>query len=134
MKKLILIIEDDEIIRSIIFEFLELENFNVISAENGSHGLLLAEEFKPDLIICDINLPNINGYTVLKKIRENVAIAKIPLIFLSAETSQDSRSLARELGANDYLSKPVKINKLLDAIAQALASPIANQFQQLHTV
>ncbi|MFB8792189.1 MAG: response regulator [Potamolinea sp.] len=125
MKKLILIIEDDEIIRSIIFEFLELENFNVISAEDGCQGLTLAEELQPDLIICDINMPNANGYTVLQKIRENVATTKIPFIFLSSETTQYSRNRARLLGANDYLSKPVKINQLLEAIT--------NQFQQLHT-
>lgn len=122
MKKLILIIEDDEIIRSIVFDFLELENFNVISAEDGCQGLTLAEELQPDLIICDINMPNTNGYTVLQKIRENVATTKIPFIFLSSETTQESRNRARLLGANDYLSKPMKINKLLEAIAQALAS------------
>lgn len=125
MKNLILLIEDDEIIRSLVFDFLELKNFKVVSAENGSQGLLLAEELQPDLILCDINMPNTNGYTVLKAIRENVATAKIPFIFLSSETTQDSRSRARELGANDYLSKPVKINKLLEAIT--------NQFQLLHT-
>lgn len=125
MRNLILLIEDDEIIRSLVLDFLELKNFKVVSAENGSQGLLLAEELQPELILCDINMPNFNGYTVLKKIRENVATAKIPFIFLSSETTQDSRSRARELGANDYLSKPVKINKLLEAIT--------NQFQLLHT-
>lgn len=125
MKNLILLIEDDEIIRSLVLDFLELKNFKVVSAENGSQGLLLAEELQPELILCDINMPNFNGYTVLKKIRENVATAKIPFIFLSSETTQDSRSRARELGANDYLSKPVKINKLLEAIT--------NQLQLLHT-
>lgn len=126
MEKTILIIEDDEIIRSIIFDFLELNFFHVVTAENGSQGLSLAKKLQPDLIICDINMPNVNGYTVLTKIRQNIATAKIPLIFLSSDTTQDSRRRAKELGANDYLSKPMKLNKLMEAIT--------NQFQQLHTV
>ena len=58
MKNLILIIEDDEAIRSIIFEFLELKKFNVIIAEDGCSGVYVAQELKPDLILCDINMPN----------------------------------------------------------------------------
>jgi CheY-like chemotaxis protein len=82
MKKLILIIEDDEIFRSIIFDLLELENFNVISAQDGFLGLKLAKQFNPDLILCDINIPHLNGYEVLNKLREDLTIA-ILLLFLS---------------------------------------------------
>lgn len=126
MKELILIIEDDEIIRSIIFEFLELKEFNVISAEDGCIGAHLAQELQPDLILCDINMPKLDGYGVLDKIRKNPSTAKIPFIFLTAEADSDNRKRAVQLGANDYLTKPVNISNLLQAIA--------NQLQKLHSV
>jgi CheY-like chemotaxis protein len=126
VKELILVIEDDEIIRSIIFEFLELKQFNVISAEDGCIGAQLAQELQPDLIICDINMPNLDGYGVLDKIRRNHSTAKIPFIFLTAEADSDSRERAVQLGANDYLTKPVNIRKLFQAIA--------NQLQKSHSV
>lgn len=65
MKELVLIIEDNEMFRSNLFEFLEAEDFNVISAEDGVSGLQLAKEFKPDLIFCNINLPCLNGFGIL---------------------------------------------------------------------
>jgi len=126
MKKLILIIEDDEIFRSIIFDLLELENFNVISAQDGFLGLKLAKQFNPDLILCDINIPHLNGYEVLNKLREDLTIANIPFIFITSDRDTKSRSHAMQLGANDYLTKPVKIRTLLESIA--------HQFKQLHSV
>jgi DNA-binding response OmpR family regulator len=126
MKKLILIIEDDEIFRSIIFDLLELENFNVISAQDGFLGLKLAKQFNPDLILCDINIPHLNGYEVLNKLREDLTIANIPFIFITSDTDTKSRCQAMQLGANDYLTKPVKIRTLLESIA--------HQFKQLHSV
>ena len=126
MKKLILIIEDDQIFRAIIFDLLELENFNVISAQDGFLGLKLAKQFKPDLILCDINIPQLNGYGVLNRLREDSTIAKTPFIFLTSDSDTESRSQAMQLGANDYLTKPVKFSTLLDAID--------NQFNQLYSV
>lgn len=126
MKKLILIIEDDEIFRSIIFDLLELENFNVISAQDGFLGLKLAKQFNPDLILCDINIPHLNGYEVLNKLREDLTITNTPFIFITSDTDTKSRSQAMQLGANDYLTKPVKIRTLLESIA--------HQFKQLHSV
>jgi DNA-binding response OmpR family regulator len=126
MKKLILIIEDDEIFRSIIFDLLELENFNVISAQDGFLGLKLAKQFNPDLILCDINIPHLNGYEVLNKLREDLTIANTPFIFITCDTDTKSRYQAMQLGANDYLTKPVRISTLLESIA--------HQFKQLHSV
>jgi DNA-binding response OmpR family regulator len=117
---LVLIIEDNEILRSIIFEFLELENFNVISAGEGVAGLNLAKELNPDVIICDNNMPCLDGYGVLKELRKDLLIAKIPVIFLSSETDSVSRLRALQLGANDYLIKPIRINQLLEAINNQL--------------
>ena len=125
MKNLILIVEDDEMIRSIIYEFLEMENFNVISAEDGCVGVYLAQELHPDLILCDINMPNLDGFGVLEKIRKNTRTAKTPFIFLTSEVDSESRKRAVQLGANDYLTKPVNISRLLEAIA--------NQLQKVHS-
>jgi DNA-binding response OmpR family regulator len=116
----ILIIEDNEILRSIIFEFLELENFNVISAGDGVAGLNLARELNPDAIICDIKMPCLDGYGVLKELRKDLSLAKIPVIFLSSEADSVTRLHALQLGANDYLIKPIKINQLLEAINNQL--------------
>lgn len=116
MRELILVIEDDELVRSNLSELLELEDFNVISAEDGLVGLMSAKEFNLDLILCDIHMPRLDGYEVLRCLRADSRTAKIPFIFLTSETDSESRSIAAEIGANDYLIKPVQIVKLLNAI------------------
>jgi DNA-binding response OmpR family regulator len=116
VNKLVLLIEDDPMFRLSIFEFLESQNFNVISTEDGMSGLQLAQEFHPDLIVCDINLPHLNGFDILNKVRGDLATAKTPFIFLTSETDPDSRRRAMQLGANDYLTKPVSLNQLLKSI------------------
>jgi DNA-binding response OmpR family regulator len=120
MKELILVIEDDEVLRSNLVELLELEGFNVISAEDGLVGLMLAKEFNPDLILCDINIPQLDGYEVLTCLRADSRIAKTPFIFLTSETGLESRFRAQKLGANDYLTKPISIGKLMEAISTNL--------------
>jgi DNA-binding response OmpR family regulator len=116
VNKLILLIESDSLLRSNCFELLERENFNIISAENELLGLRLAKEFQPDLIICDINTPHLDGYGVLKDLSANFATAKIPCIFFKSETDPDSYDYAQPLGTNDYLTKPIQSDKLLEAI------------------
>ncbi len=116
MKETILIIEDDEMLRSSLFQVLEFEDFNVLSTEEGCSGFLLAKEIRPDLIICDINLPNLNGFEVLHRLREDVATAKIPFIFHTGETDPDTQRRAMQLGANGYLTKPVMMEKLLETV------------------
>lgn len=116
MNDLILIIEDNEALRSNLFQVLEFADFNVLSAEDGYSGLQLAKELQPDLIICDINMPKLNGFEVLQKLRENVNTATIPFIFHTADTDPDSQRRAMQLGANGYLKKPVALGKLLETI------------------
>lgn len=116
MRKLILIIEDDEMLRSTLFEVLELQDFNVVSSQDGLSGLKLAQELRPDLILCDIKMPNLNGYEILSKLRGDLTTAKIPVIFLTAMTDPDSHWQALKLGVNDYLTKPVNFSKLLNSI------------------
>jgi len=93
-----------------------------MSAQDGCLGFLLAKEFQPDLILCDINMPNLDGYGVLKKLRDDFSIAETPFIFITSETDSNSYYRALQLGANDYLIKPISMSQLLEAIA--------NQFKQ----
>lgn len=116
----ILVIEDEKHVRENISDLLEIENFEVIAAENGRVGLQLAQELLPDLIVCDVTMPELTGHDVLKALRQNIATAKIPLIFLTAKASRSDFRQGMELGADDYLTKPFTREELLGAIATRL--------------
>ena len=120
MKK-ILVIEDDQLVRDNILELLEAEDFDTISAENGFIGALWAMEHIPDLIICDVMMPELNGYDVLKALREDPMSATIPFIFLTAKAEKAEIRYGMELGADDYLTKPFTRAELLGAIATRFA-------------
>lgn len=114
----ILIIDDDEYSLLLISDFLVFNNFQVLTTENGWLGLQLAREQRPDLIICDVNMPVIDGYEVLRQLRNNLNTANIPVFFLTFEIDAVSRRCrALQLNPNGYLSKPVDLNELLAAIA-----------------
>ncbi len=112
----ILIIEDEDHIREIIQDVLSLESFHTVTAENGRIGLQLAKEYQPDLILCDIMMPELDGYGVLQALRQHEATASIPLIFLTARASRSDLRRGMELGADDYLTKPFMPNELLSAV------------------
>ncbi len=114
----VLVIEDDEVLRESILDILGTRNFDVIGAEDGLRGLQLAQEFVPDLILCDVRMPKLNGYEVLQAIRQDPKTAAIPLIFLTAETIQNVVGKGQNLGANGYLIKPFSTADLLEAINQ----------------
>ena len=124
MKK-VLVIEDEESIRSVVIAFLEFSQFQVFSAPNGLDGVHLAKEHLPDLIICDINMPQLDGYGVLKTLRENPATAAIPFIFLTGKGELDDLRKGMDLGADDYLIKPFRREALLKAIDVRLAKQAA---------
>jgi CRP-like cAMP-binding protein/FixJ family two-component response regulator len=115
MKK-ILLIEDNDDIRNNTAEILELSNYKVITAENGKIGVEKAIEFLPDLIICDIMMPVLDGYGVLHAVHKNEAIKNTPFIFLSAKTERSDFRRGMELGADDYISKPFSGTELLNAV------------------
>jgi DNA-binding response OmpR family regulator len=121
MTKTILVIEDSALLRSCICEWLELENFNVHGAGDGIAGLWFIENFQIDLIVCDINMPKLNGFGVLEALRKNPVTAKIPFIFLTSEVDRESRWKAMQLGANDYLNKPLRLQEFSEAIANQLS-------------
>jgi signal transduction histidine kinase len=116
----ILVIEDEALLREEILDLLEIEGFEAVGAEGGQVGVQLAQTQLPDLIICDIMMPELDGYGVLTTLRQNSDTALIPFIFLSAKgTAEDYRQGLR-LGADDYLAKPFEQAELLEAIATRL--------------
>ncbi|WP_066382379.1 MULTISPECIES: response regulator [unclassified Anabaena] len=118
--KNILIIEDEPEIRNNIQQILEFSDFETVVAENGLQGLELAKEKQPDLILCDIMMPDLDGYGVLNQLRQDSATASIPLIFLTAKSEWQDLRQGMELGADDYLTKPFEHEQLLQAIATRL--------------
>jgi DNA-binding LytR/AlgR family response regulator len=120
MKQKILIIEDDIGIRENISILLNQEGFLVSTANDGKEGIVIALSFKPDLIICDIMMPKMNGYEVLKILHAKKETAKIPFLFLTAKVEKNDIRAGMELGADDYLFKPVDISDLLNSIETRL--------------
>ncbi len=114
--KNILIIDDEVEIRNNIQEILELSDFDTLIAENGLQGVQLAKDKHPDLIICDLMMPELDGYSVLTQLRHNFSTATIPLIFLTARADKSDLRRGMELGADDYLTKPFHPDELLQAI------------------
>ncbi len=114
--KTILIIEDNEDIRENVDEILTLSNYAVLTARNGKEGIEIAINKKPDLIICDIMMPGIDGYGVLHVLHKDPLTQSIPFIFLTSKSERSDFRAAMELGADDYITKPFSGNELLNAI------------------
>jgi len=115
MKK-ILIIEDEPEMRRNLVTILRLEKFQVLAAENGRAGLQLALRDPPDLILCDVMMPELDGHGVLKALRNDPATMNIPFIFLTAKGEKADLRSGMNLGADDYLTKPVARADLLNAV------------------
>jgi two-component system, sensor histidine kinase and response regulator len=116
----ILIIEDETQIRENIQEILQLSDFETLTAPNGKIGLEIAQVKIPDLIICDIMMPELDGYSVLSALRQNEATSNIPLIFVTAKAERSDFRRGMDFGADDYLTKPFTPEELLNAIAVRL--------------
>lgn len=116
----ILIIEDEDQIRENLEEILQLSDFKTLIAPNGKIGLEIAKTKLPDLIICDIMMPELDGYSVLSALRKNEATINIPLIFVTAKAERLDFRHGMEIGADDYLTKPFTTEELLKAIATRL--------------
>jgi len=115
MKK-ILLIDDNEDIRSNTAEILELSNYRVITAPNGKKGVELAIRENPDMIICDIMMPGLDGFGVLHAIHNNNDLKAVPFIFLTAKTERSDFRKGMEQGADDYITKPFTGTELLNAV------------------
>jgi len=118
--KTILVIEDNNDIRENTCELLELEGYKVIPALNGKTGLSLATEHLPDLILCDIMMPEANGYEVFDGLQANPATRAIPFIFLTASAEKKEVAAGLEMGASGYIRKPFDPEELFEAVKQSL--------------
>lgn len=115
MKK-ILVIEDEQVLLKNILKILRLEGFESIGAPNGREGIEMASQESPDLIVCDVMMPEMDGYEVLQALQYEVDTATIPFIFLTAKSDRSDIRQGIELGADDYLVKPFDADELLRAI------------------
>ena len=123
--KTILVIEDDELIRNNLLEILELEGFRAISAENGRIGVQKARAYHPDLVLCDVCMPELDGYGVLETLRSNSLTSTIPIVFLTAKSEKHDMRQGMNSGADDYLVKPCSVSELLGAISSRLRKQAA---------
>src|SRR5687767_7528217 len=112
MKK-VLVIEDNNDIRENTAEILELSNYLVATASNGKEGVEQARLHRPDIILCDIMMPELDGYGVLHMIQKNPDLQQTPFIFLTAKTEQSEMRKGMSLGADDYIPKPFDPTDLL---------------------
>jgi signal transduction histidine kinase len=124
MKK-ILIIEDEQAVRENLLELLDGENFEVMGAGDGKAGVELALSYLPNLIICDVMMPELDGFGVLTSLRKEPTTATIPFIFLTAKTEKTDLRQGMSLGADDYLTKPFTRTELLEAIGVRLEKQVA---------
>lgn len=118
--KRILLVEDNDVIREGIAQHLQIDNYLVIQTNNGTEALKVLNNFTPDLILSDINMPDIDGIELYKEIRKNPRLITVPFLFLTADHSPQSRRLGRELGVEDYLTKPINHQDLLSTINSRL--------------
>jgi YesN/AraC family two-component response regulator len=118
--KTILIIEDEAQTRNIFLKCLEFEGFCAVGASDGTTGVALAQRHCPDLVVCDIMMPDMDGYAVLSALRKAPQTALMPLIFLTAKVTMADLRRGMDLGADDYLTKPCTVEQFLAAIHSRL--------------
>lgn len=126
MKK-ILIIDDDPAMQSLAARLLQSRGFQTLSAGDGREGVELARKYLPDLIICDVQMPNMDGYQTLAALQQDPATSTIPFIYLTGVTEPQEIRYAMGLGADDYLTKPYTVKDLMSAVTTRLAKKAALQ-------
>jgi diguanylate cyclase len=134
MRKKILIVEDDSSLCKTLVKLLNSAGFEAISADNGRAGVALAQTEQPDLILCDIMMPDLDGYEVLRILQQDPTLATIPFICLTAREDRAAMRHGMKLGASDYLTKPFTRSELLDAIATQLQKRERVKEEQTHAV
>jgi DNA-binding response OmpR family regulator len=129
----VLVIEDEGVLLEEILEMLDFEGFDAMGVDSGRAGIETARSDHPDVILCDIMMPDVDGYSVLEVLRDDPETAAIPFIFLTAKASRDDQRQGMQLGADDYLTKPFAPDELIDAINARLKrhAAIVSEQQQL---
>jgi DNA-binding response OmpR family regulator len=125
MQAKILIIEDEPAILANLTRFLRLEGFEVLTAADGAAGVQLARSALPDLVLCDLLMPKLDGRAVLHELRAHAATRSLPLIYLTASAEPSEREARLDQGAADYLVKPVDLKDLLACVRRHLPAPRA---------
>lgn len=120
----ILIIDDSSTLRELLKAILTLEGFEVHCAENGEAGLAAANAVNPQLILCDVNMPGLDGFATLARLRHEPRTARIPLLFLSTQTAREQIEHGLGLGAQGYLTKPFDSPVLISAVRAQLGLPV----------
>ena len=120
MAKVILIVEDEAKTRKLIRDLLQLSGFKTIEASGGEQGVELAKSKKPDLILMDILMPKVDGYTACHEIKMDKATKAIPVVMLTSLDYKLNKVLGKDVGAAEYITKPVDRQKLLDVISRFL--------------
>ena len=116
----IVVVEDNVEILDNLVDLLEAEGHDVHPAVDGTQGLAAVREHRPDLVLCDVMMPGIDGYEVLRRVREDEGLADVPFLFLTARTERTARRAGMDLGADDYLTKPFTHDELLRALDSRL--------------
>ena len=120
-KQKILVIEDETRSRNLFVSCLQAEGYDTFIADNGIAGIQIAQQKLPDLVLCDILMPKLDGYGVLDRLRQNQTTAIIPFIFLTAKGTKSELRKGMKLGADDYLIKPLTAEELIEAVVARLA-------------
>lgn len=116
MQQQILVIEDEKLTRDVYLDCLTIKGFAAMGASGGRQGLQLAQQHLPNLIVCDVVMPDIDGYDVLSSLRQNPATAIIPVIFVSAMRSAEDIRKGMRLGADDYITKPSTLEEFVSVV------------------
>lgn len=120
LKFTVLLVEDDNYVTAAIWTVLKESNFDVAIAASGAEGLKLAKMLSPDVVILDVNLPEMNGLEICRQLKGDSGTCDLPVVFLSAENDQERKAIA--LGAEAFLVKPLGIGQLPNCLSQILAS------------
>ena len=123
MAKVILIVEDEPKSLKLIRDLLQGSGYKTIEATDGQKGVELAKSKKPDLILMDIMMPKMDGYTACREIKMDKATRAIPVVMLTSLDFQLNKELGKDVGADEYITKPVDRQELLDVISQFLPNP-----------
>lgn len=128
MNKPVVLLVDDQIkMANIVKRILQKEGYEVIYAENGADALEMIKLIEPNIVLCDVNMPEMGGYQFIKLFKESIKDKTIPFLFLTANSSYNDIREGMNLGADDYLCKPIKRKELLDAINARLSKKSALQ-------
>jgi two-component system chemotaxis response regulator CheY len=116
MSKRVMVIDDSKTMRDMAFQLLKGEGFEVILAEDGVEGLKLSDDGSYDLFISDINMPNMDGYTLISKLRENPKFNSVPILVMTTETDIACKERGKAVGATGWITKPFEPKPLIDVI------------------